>query len=232
MKIRGTKRGKTIQLIEDIDVPDGTEIEVKSFKSQLFNFRKIFSLAVTVIGAAYLLLVLSGKVNKDRLGQTELVIFITLALINSELFERLSKFQVGQGGVTFELEKKVADVQKKQGEIEGTQALQQKEIEEIARFLIGGFLDKNELRHLQILASDLPLSYTEKKDYHETEFRRLRNLGLIESASGGFFTIASLPVSTSDLKTHIRITALGIKYLELVNAVKNKQDNHTVSSED
>ena len=61
---------------------------------------------------------------------------------------------------------------------------------------------------------------------------RLRNLGLIESASGGFFTIASLPVSTSDMKTHIRITALGIKYLELVNAVKNKQDNHTVSSED
>ena len=119
--------------------------KLKSFYSRIrhntarlmkhLRYRQILSGMITVFGLVYLLLVLIGFIAKDRLGQTEVAIFITIILLNSEIIERLSKFTLGKDGMTVELEEKVGIVEERQEEISGIQKEQQEEIEHIAGFL-------------------------------------------------------------------------------------------------
>lgn len=181
-----------------------------------FRPRVFLSFLITAFGIAYLSLVLSGRVNKDKLGQTEVIIFTTILLLNSELIERLAKLQLGKDGMTFELE----DVKKKQDE-------QQAEIEAIVAFLVKRAMNETDYDLLQKMASDYPLELDRSKDpIRHSGLTCLCELGLIERASGEPLhkgDIELLPSPTANLKSHIRVSNRGRQCLLLV-------EKHSVSN--
>jgi hypothetical protein len=174
-----------------------------------FRPRVFLSFLITAFGIAYLSLVLSGRVNKDKLGQTEVIIFTTILLLNSELIERLAKLQFGKDGMTFELE----DVKKKQDE-------QQAEIEAIVAFLVKRAMNETDYDLLQKMASDYPLELDRSKDsIRHSGLTCLCELGLIERASGEPLykgDIELIPSPTANLKSHIRVSNRGRQCLLLV----------------
>jgi ABC-type transport system involved in cytochrome bd biosynthesis fused ATPase/permease subunit len=131
-------------------------MSIRDFKWKDLRFRQILSSVITGLGLIYLLLVLSGRIAKDRLGQTEVAIFITITLLNSEMIERLSKFQLGKDGMTVELEEKVQNVKEEQEKISDVQKEQQEEIEHIAGFLLRGCLESSkEYQYIEKLSGVL-----------------------------------------------------------------------------
>jgi hypothetical protein len=180
--------------------------------------RVILSFLITVFGITYLSLVLAGRVNKDRLGQTEVIIFTTILLLNSELIERLAKLQFGKDGMTVELE----EVKKKQDD-------QQAEIESIVAFLVKRAMNEMDYDLLQKMASDYPLELDRSKDSsRHGGLTCLCELGLIEKASGEPLykgDIELLPSPTANLKSHIRVSDRGRQCLLLVKkySVENSE---------
>ncbi|MFB2836422.1 hypothetical protein [Floridanema evergladense] len=191
-----------------------------SFKK--LSVRQIFFYGVTLLGLLYLFSVSFGAIKKDRLGQTEAVIFVTILLLNSEFIERLGKFKFGE--LSLELEQKVAEVKEKQTEIQDVQKQHSREIEEIVNLLANSFLEKNEFWQLQRLAGEQPFNYKNKNTNvpFQNEIRRLRNLGFIERVGGGNFSLNDLPDASPDLKFYVTVTDRGRKYLQLLESLKNQ----------
>ncbi|MBD2038584.1 hypothetical protein H6F76_26885 [Leptolyngbya sp. FACHB-321] len=167
----------------------------------------ILSLILTILGISYLLAILFGTFEKDRFGTAEVAIFAAILLLNSNLIERLAEFQFSKDGLTLKLK----EVQAKQGEIENR-------VEEIVGFLAKNFLDANEHKQLIRFTKKGDFDYTEKnkRQTFQNELRRLRDLGLIESVSGGYFSVGNLPDQHHNLKELVRITPTGLKYLEYI----------------
>jgi hypothetical protein len=173
--------------------------------------RVVLSSLITVLGIIYLSLVLTGILSKDKLGQTEIIIFTTIILLNSELVDRLAKLQFGKDGMTVELEEKVENVQKKQDE-------QQAEIEAIVAFLVKRAMTPTDYKLLGELASAYPLEFDREKN-PQPGLVCLCELGLIEYASGKPLKkgdIDLLPSPTPDLKSHIKVSTRGRQCLALV----------------
>lgn len=176
-----------------------------------FKLRVFLSSLITILGIIYLSSVLAGGITKDRLGQTEVIIFTTILLLNSELVERFAKLQFGKEGMTVELEKKVEHVQQKQDE-------QQAEIEAIVAFLVKRAMTPTDYKLLRELASDYPLEFDREKN-PQPGLICLCELGLIERASGESLKkgdIDLLPSPTRDIKSHIRVSNRGRQCLLLV----------------
>jgi hypothetical protein len=176
-----------------------------------FKVRVILSSIITILGIIYLSSVLMGGISKDRLGQTEVIIFTTILLLNSEIVERLAKLQFGKEGMTVELEEKVEHVQKKQDE-------QQAEIEAIVAFLVKRAMTPTDYKLLRELASDYPLEFDKEKS-PQPGLVCLCELGLIERASGEPLKkgdIDLLPSPTRNIKSHIRVSNRGRQCLLLV----------------
>jgi hypothetical protein len=182
----------------------------KKFSLDNLKPRVILSFLITFFGIAYLSLVLAGKVNnKDRLGQTEVIIFTTVLLLNSELIERLAKIQFGKDGMTVELE----EVKKKQVE-------QQAEIESMVAFLVKRTMDETDYDLLQKMAGDYPIEFDRSKDsLRHIGLSCLCELGLIEKVEGKPLCkgdIELLPSPTANLKDYISISKRGRECLLLV----------------
>lgn len=181
----------------------------EQFSFRSLRPRSILSFFITAFGIAYLSLVLAGRVNKDRLGQTEVIIFTTIFLFNSELIERLAKLQFGKDGMTVELE----EVKKKQDE-------QQAEIESMVAFLVKRAMNETDYDLLQKMASDCPLEFDRSKNsLRQSGLTCLCELGLIEKASGEPLSkgdIELLPSPTASLKSYIRVSNRGRECLLLV----------------
>ncbi len=177
------------------------------------------SLAVTAIGLIYLLLVLCGQVSKDRFGQTEAVIFIAILLLNSNLIERLEKFQFNKDGVTVDLREQIAAVQGKQAEIQELTQSNQDDIKQLVQFLVKNFLTQYEYSHLKKLASDEPFPFQKQRSFEE-QLRRLRDLHLIGSVSGDRLAIGKLPAQGDNLKAFVKITACGHECLSMLEQAR------------
>lgn len=181
----------------------------EQFSFRSLRPRSILSFFITAFGIAYLSLVLAGRVNKDRLGQTEVIIFTTIFLFNSEFIERLAKLQFGKDGMTVELE----EVKKKQDE-------QQAEIESMVAFLVKRAMNETDYDLLQKMASDCPLELDRSKNsLRQSGLTCLCELGLIEKASGEPLfkgDIELLPSPTASLKSYIRVSKRGRECLLLV----------------
>lgn len=95
MRFKGKREGNFIKISEDIGVKEGGEVDLEIVKKQWWNnlkSRAILSSFITGLGIFYLIFALTGQVKKDdRLGQSELIVFATILLLNSELIERLAK---------------------------------------------------------------------------------------------------------------------------------------------
>lgn len=193
---------------------------------KLFKISSAISLVVTTLGLVYLLLVLVGKVNKERFGQTEAVIFTTILILNSGVIEKLEKFEFGKDGITLELEKKVQEVEQEQEQIKELEQSNRANIEGVVQFLVRSFLTEYERSHLKKIAGDEPFKYTRSIPF-ENELRRLRDLGLIESRTEERLSIGRLPKSAADLRAYVQITELGKECLSLVEnalAVRKQED--------
>jgi hypothetical protein len=110
--------------------------------------RSIFSTAITLFGLIYLLLLLSGQVDKQskRFQIPEVIIFTVILLINSETLQRVSKVQVGKDGVSLELnelKKGQKEIKQNQEKIKETQVEQREYIAEL-RQICDKFLENNQ----------------------------------------------------------------------------------------
>ena len=194
------------------------EDPTKRFSFENLRPRAILSFFITVFGITYLSLVLAGRVNKDRLGQTEVIIFTTIFLFNSEFIERLAKLQFSKDGMTVELE----EVKKKQDD-------QQAEIESIVAFLVKRAMNEMDYDLLQKMASDYPLELDRSKDSLRLRgLTCLCELGLIEKACGKPLykeDIELLPSPTANLKSYIKVSDRGRQCLLLVKkySVENSE---------
>lgn len=175
------------------------------------QLRVVLSSLITILGIVYLSSVLTGKINKDKLGQTEVIIFTTILLLNSELVDRLAKLQFSKEGMTVDLKAKVEHVQKMQDE-------QQAEIEAIVAFLVKRAMTSTDYKLLRELASDYPFKF-DREENPQPGLVCLCELGLIEYASGKPLQkgdIDLLPSPSPDLKSQIRISNRGRQCLALV----------------
>ncbi|WNZ47367.1 hypothetical protein Q2T42_05905 [Leptolyngbya boryana CZ1] len=219
MQFKGIKQGKVIRLTTDAAIEDNNEVTLQVVKGNRWSslrLRRVLSIIITSIGIFYLLLSLMGNIKKDdRLGQSEIIIFATILLLNSELIERLAKLQLGKDGMTLELKEKVETVQKKQDE-------QQEEIESIVAFLVKRSMNDGDYEVLKELASELSFAFDkaqEKSRQVQKAFLCLRDLGLIEKAGGELLKkedIEELPSPSPNLKNHISITRRGRQCLVLI----------------
>jgi hypothetical protein len=110
--------------------------------------RSVLSALITLFGLIYLLLVLSGHVDKQskRFQIPEVIIFTVVLLINSESLQRLSKLQFGKDGVSFELnelKEGQKEIKQNQERIQATQAEQREYIAEL-RQIFENFLENNQ----------------------------------------------------------------------------------------
>ena len=202
-------------------------MSIRDFKWKDLRFRQILSSIITGLGLIYLLLVLSGRIAKDRLGQTEVAIFITIILLNSEMIERLSKFQLGKDGMTVELEEKVQNVKEEQEKISDIQKEQQEEIEHVAGFLLSSsLLSRHEKGLLKAIASDKSFKY-EDKTLFEKDLTHLRELGLVRDASGSPLSIKGIPSKADDLRQFVGVSDRGRVCLRLMKKAlpRGQQDN-------
>lgn len=195
--------------------PQSSPKSAKTIKKQS-KLSAAISLVVTAIGLIYLLLVLCGRVSKDRFGQTEAAIFIAILLFNSNLIERLEKFQFGKDGVTVDLREQLAAVQGKQAEIQQLSQSNKHDIEQLVQFLVKNFLTKDEHSHLKKLASHEPFPFRKQRSFEE-QLRRLRDLNLIGPVSGDRLSIGKLPAQGNDLKAFVQITDCGRECLSLLD---------------
>jgi hypothetical protein len=187
----------------------------------------ITSLVVTAIGLIYLLLVLCGQVGKDRFGQTETTIFIAILLLNSNLIERLEKFQFSKDGVTVDLREQIAAVQGKQAEIQQLSQSNQHDIQQLVQFLVKNFLNKYEYSHLKKLASPEPFPFRKQRSFEE-QLRRLRDLNLIGPVVGDRLSIGKLPSQGDDLKAFVRITDCGRECLSMLEQALIARDQQAL----
>ena len=200
-------------LDEPISNLNSKTIEPRSKKKSKLS--AVISLVVTAIGLIYLLLVLTGQVSKDRFGQTEAVILIAILLLNSNLIERLEKFQFSKDGVTVDLREQLAAVQGNQEKIQKLTQSNQHDIQQLVQFLVKNFLNQYEYSHLKKLDSQEPFPFKKQKSFEE-QLRRLRDLRLIRAVSGDRLSIGNLPPRGNDLKAFVQITDCGKECLSIL----------------
>lgn len=192
--------------------------------------RAIVTFLTISIGLIYLLLVLLGQVNKDRFGQTEAAIFIAILLLNSNLIERLEKFQFSKDGVTVDLREQLAAVQGKQEKIQKLTKANQHDIQQLVQFLVKNFLNKYEYSHLKNLASHEPFPFRRQKSFEE-QLRRLRDLNLIGPAFGDRLSIGKLPAQGDDLKAFVQITDCGRECLSMLEQALIARDQQILAND-
>lgn len=158
---------------------------------------------LTLLGCAYLIAIPFGLIKdaEQKLGTTEVIIFVVLLLLNAGFLERLVKIGISEKGLDLEL--KVEEVRQEQ-------VRQQAEIDTL-RFILSHLITRHELSHLSKLAYGEPFPYTKTKLF-TTELRQLRALGFIENHPGKY--ISSMP-HKGDVKDFFKITPRGEQYLQL-----------------
>jgi hypothetical protein len=94
---------------------------------------------------------------------------------------------------------------------------------EVLRFLISGFVTDAELIHLHKLSSQAPFPFVrgQETSYFLNELRRLRSLGLIESAPGK--GVRMLERDGGDIGDYFTVTARGQEYLRLRAETKDSE---------
>ncbi len=190
----------------------------------------LLTYVVSVLGLLYLLFVMLGIVAKDRLGTIEVVLFGLILLFNSDLLGRLEKLQFGKEGIAIELDQ----LKDEQVKLRKLGEANEEEIQHIVHFLASNFLDKYEVNHLKSLLADSPFK-CKRGPAFDAELRRLRDLDLLESASGGQLRVSQLPDRMDDLKQHVRITQRGQECLAMVEkslASGNKRRSLTVNRDE
>ncbi len=204
--------------MSDVMVPKSSPKNAETTKKKS-KLPAAISLVVTTIGLIYLLLVLGGRVSKDRFGQTEAAIFIAILLLNSNLIERLEKFQFNKDGVTVDLKEQLAAVQGKQAEIQQLSQSTKHDTQQIVQFLVRSFLNDYEYSHLKKLDNHEPFPFKKQRSFEE-QLRRLRDLGLIESVSSDRLAIGKLPAQGDNLKAFVQITDCGRECLSMLEQAR------------
>jgi hypothetical protein len=89
--------------------------------------------------------------------------------------------------------------------------------------IVNALAGEHEALHLRKLAAGQPFPFVrdETTTFFETELRRLRSLGYIDSPPRK--SIDSLISEGGDVRDHIRITPLGRQYLELRDSVNHER---------
>lgn len=141
-------------------------------------------------------------------GMIAIVIFKRPLLKIAEQFSN-SDIRIAKFG-PIEIEREINKLSEKVDKQDSEQQRQKTEIETL-KFLIGNFVTKAELIHLEKLTRDEPYNY-EMAPYFEVELRRLRSLGLISNFENE--GIRTMP-QTGNLKKYFFITENGIDYLKL-----------------
>jgi hypothetical protein len=169
----------------------------------------VLSVGVTLLGVGYLLAVVFGKIESNRFGTTEAIIFVAILLLNSAWIQRIGKLAISGKGIEFQMR-----------EVQEEQVRQRADIRSI-KFLLSYFVTEQELEHLQRLVGKVPSDYANPDDWHhnifKNELRRLRSLGLIRMNPGKF--VEPMP-KKEDLNKYCRITDRGLEYLKLREEVE------------
>jgi hypothetical protein len=100
--------------------------------------------------------------------------------------------------------------------VQDEQARQRADIDGILRFLLEGFVTKDELAHLKHLASGAPFPF-KKANPFEAELRRLLSLGLIVRRPGR--GVRSLFETGDDVQNHLEVTDRGRAYVAYLQQV-------------
>jgi hypothetical protein len=100
--------------------------------------------------------------------------------------------------------------------VQDEQARQRADIDGILRFLLEGFVTKDELAHLKHLASGAPFPF-KKANTFEAELRRLLSLGLIVRRPGR--GVRSLFETGDDVQNYLEITDRGRAYVAYLQQV-------------
>lgn len=128
---------------------DHKNMETEHYQKKVdTNPRSILSFIITLFGLLYLLLLLSGQIDKEskRFQIPEVIIFTVVLLLNSENLQRLSKLQFGKDGVSLELneiKQGQNEIKQNQERIQATQQEQRKSITELTE-ICERFLDNNQ----------------------------------------------------------------------------------------
>ena len=134
------------------------------------------------------------------------------------------------GGTEFQLREQVETLQSQQSVVQAAVSqqaedirAQEKEIRGL-RFLISYFVTEPERKHLEALSAE-ERPFLVRADatttYFDTEIRRLRHLGFLETlpgtgVTGLMETIRNASGKAVNVKQHLQLTARGAEYLSLV----------------
>ena len=201
-------------------------------KTNFLNINKLSSFLVTILGSFYLVLILTGAIDKtNRRFQTpEIIIFSIIVVLNSDFIEQLKKLSISKEGLTLEKEVKETKQEVKETKQEVNES--KDEIKRLLDFTIKHILNQYELRHLQKLGmSDKSFKFDANKGNLKNELRKLRDLGLISKPNGERLWVGKIPDRGDDLKKFVKLTERGKQYLETVERVLEQIDNTSNSGQ-
>lgn len=171
---------------------------------------KVLAIAVVLATAAYLLLVVSGKIPAaNRLGAADCGLVIVAALViaaawKPDFFERLQKFDFA--GVKFEL----GEVKKGQIEVQKQQQEQQAVLDDV-RLALRLLITEKERDHLRNLFTHATDTYRLKGALRD-EIRHLRAMKLVKMHEGK--TVGGMPEKgIFDLADYVELTDDGLRFI-------------------
>jgi len=171
---------------------------------------RAFAIAVTVVTAAYLLLVVSGRIPAaNRLSAADCGVVVVAALViaaawKPAFFERLQKFDFA--GVKFEL----GEVKKGQIEVQKHQQEQQAVLDDV-RLALRLLITEKERDHLSNLFTHASNTYRVKGALRE-DIRHLRAMKLVKMREGK--TVGGMPEkAVFDLADYVELTEDGLQFI-------------------
>jgi hypothetical protein len=183
---------------------------------------KVFAIAVAVFTAAYLLLVVSGRIpaaNRLSAADCGVVVIAALAIAAAwkpDFFERLQKFDFA--GVKFEL----GEVKKGQIEVQKHQQEQQAVLDDV-RLALQLLITEKERDHLRNLFTHATNTYRVKGALRD-EIRHLRAMKLVKMCEGK--TVGGMPEKTIfDLAEYVELTEDGLRFISRFANQPNIQGN-------
>jgi len=184
---------------------------------------KVFAIAVAVFTAAYLLLVVSGRIAAaNRLSVADCGVAVIAALViaaawKPDFFERLQK--VDFAGVKFEL----GEVKKGQIEVRKHQQEQQAFLDDIG-LALRILITEKERDHLRNLFTHQATDTYRVRGALRDEIRHLRAMKLVKMCEGK--TVGGMPEKTIfDLAEYIELTEDGLRFISRFTNQPNAQEN-------
>jgi hypothetical protein len=185
---------------------------------------KAFAIALAVVTAAYLFLVVSGRIRAaNRLSAADCGVVVVAALViaaawKPDFFERLQKFDFA--GAKFEL----GEVKKGQIEVQKHQQEQQAILDDV-RLAVRLLITEKERDHLKNLFAHATNTYRVKGALRD-EIRHLRAMKLVKMRESK--TVGGMPEKAIfDLADYVELTEDGFRFISRLTNPLDVQDNDT-----